>query len=502
MSPRRVLLVNPRITSRRRARFPLSVLNLAGSLADRYDSTIVDGNVESDGVAATLRALQSDSYDAVGLTVMGGPQVGTAIEISTAVRERFPSLPIAWGGYFPTLYPAAAINAPYVDYLVRGQGEQTFPALLEAIQKGQSGQDLSLIDGLTWRREGEVIHNRDRKFAALHSPALLPYEKLHDLRGYLPRTFMGQRTAAYQAALGCRFRCTFCGVAAMFNGATALPPAQRLEQDLIYLRDRVGADSIQFYDHNFFDREEDMIPLLEVMARHQLPWWCYARADALVNLSPETWTLVRKSKLRMAYIGAESPSDALLRSIRKGTSSDQTMAVAELCRSHGIIPELSFMVAPPQDPEGETERTFEFIRRIKRINPDAEIIVYIHTPLPPESVPAGTRSRLKPLLDYRGDPVVFPKTPEEWTERRWVDYSCHADAPWLTDPLRRRIKDFVTVLTCRYPTLQDTRSPRWAKSTLRKVAALRYRLGKYDRPWELNLSRKLVRLMDPRVSSI
>ena len=57
----------------------------------------------------------------------------------------------------------------------------------------------------------------------------------------------------------------------------------------------------------------------------------------------------------MAYIGAESPSDWLLHDIRKGTRIDQTLAVVEKCRSNGVIPELSFMLAPPQDPEGETE---------------------------------------------------------------------------------------------------------------------------------------------------
>ena len=44
------------------------------------------------------------------------------------------------------------------------------------------------------------------------------------------------------------------------------------------------------------------------------------------------------------------------------------------------------MVAPPEDPDGETERTFDFIRKIKRVNPDAEIIVYVYTPLPATSV--------------------------------------------------------------------------------------------------------------------
>src|SRR5690606_16398387 len=155
------------------------------------------------------------------------------------------------------------------------------------------------------------------------------------------------------------FRCTFCGVAAMFRGAVALPLSERLDKDLGFLARQLGADSIQFYDHNFFDREEDMLPLLDVLGRHVLPWWCYARSDALVKLSPEAWRLVRKSRLRMAYIGAETPNDALLKSIRKGTRSDQTLEVAELCRANGVIPELSFMVAPPEDPEGETERTFE-----------------------------------------------------------------------------------------------------------------------------------------------
>lgn len=204
----------------------------------------------------------------------------------------------------------------------------------------------------------------------------------------------------------------------------------------------------------------------------------------------------------MAYIGAETASDQLLHDIRKGTRADQTLAVADLCRRQGVIPELSFMVAPPDDPVGETERTFEFIRQVKRVNPHSEIIVYIYTPLPPASVPGRARAGLAPLRDCHGNPVVFPSTPEEWSERRWVDYACHADAPWLTDKLRRRIRDFVTVMRCRFPTVQDTGSPRWATSALRAAAAWRYRFRRYDRPWELQLAQRLLQPADPRVTGI
>jgi radical SAM superfamily enzyme YgiQ (UPF0313 family) len=497
----RVLLVNPRITSPRHARFPLSIMTMAAALEHRWDCILIDGNMDRDAVRSACAAVQDRHVDAVGVTVMGGPQVATAIDVSRAIRTVRPRLPIVWGGYFPTLYPDVALNSDYVDYVVRGQGEDAFAELLDALD-GSDGAALAAIAGLSWRRGDAVQNNADRPFSSAHIAPPLRYDRLANADEYPTRTFLGRRTVAHQAALGCRFRCTFCGVAALFRGATALPAADRLDRDLGLLRHRFAADSVQFYDHNFFDREADMVPLLEVLARHELPWWCYARSDALVNLSAESWRLVRRSRLRMAYIGAETPNDALLKSIRKGTRSDQTLEVAELCARNGVVPELSFMVAPLEDPAGETERTFDFIRRVKRVNPAAEIIVYVCTPLPATSVPNAARLKLPPLRDLHGEPVVFPKTPEEWTERRWVDYACHADAPWINDRLRRRIRDFVTVLRCRFPTAQDTRSPEWGKALLRGLASWRYSLGRYDRPWELQASQRLIGLLDPRATSI
>ena len=211
---------------------------------------------------------------------------------------------------------------------------------------------------------------------------------------------------------------------------------------------------------------------------------------------------MRASRLRMAYIGAETPNDTLLKSIRKGTKADQTLEVAALCKANGVIPELSFMVAPPEDPEGETERTFEFIRRVKRVNPDSEIIVYVYTPLPTERVPNAERLKLRALRDRSGNAVQFPRTLEEWATRPWIDYACHSDAPWLSDRLRRRIRDFVTVLNCRFPTVQDPHLGPTSRVILRRLAAWRYHLRLYDRPWELNVSRNLIDMVDPRVASL
>lgn len=496
-----VLLINPTIVSRRHARFPLAVLSLAGSLEGTYSTSIIDGNIDRDFIATTLRMMTETNVDAVGVTVMGGPQLVTAIAVSKAIRERFPTVPIIWGGYYPTICPGPSITAPYVDYVVRGQGEDTLAELLEAIVAGERNQRGSIV-GLTWQRGDEVIHNKDRPFSASRLGAMLPFERLENPSQYVGKTYLGERTAGYQAAFGCRFRCTFCGVARMFNGKTALPTEARLDQDLRFFKHQLGVDAMQFFDHNFFDREVDMVPLLEILAKHQLPWWCFARSDALLNLSERSWALVRKSRLSMAYIGAESPSDWLLHDVRKGTRRDQTLEVVERCRSEGVIPELSFMLAPPEDPEGETEKTFDFIRMIKRKHPATEIMLYIYTPLPPSQHNGRTLASRSPLQDCDGRPIEFPTTADEWAEPQWIDYWCHMDAPWLSARLHQRILDFTTVLGCRFPTVTDIRSPPWAKATLSTLASWRYRFRQYHRPWELDLSKKLVRLRDPRVSSL
>jgi anaerobic magnesium-protoporphyrin IX monomethyl ester cyclase len=165
---------------------------------------------------------------------------------------------------------------------------------------------------------------------------------------------------------------------------------------------------------------------------------------------------------------------------------------------------LSFMLAPPHDPEGETEKTFDFIRHVKRIHPKTEIMLDIYAPLPPApgaSNPQVERA-VSNLRDSDGSPLIFPATADEWAEPQWQSYWCHTDVPWLTERMRGRIRDFTTVLGCRFPTITDVRSPYWGKSALRALASWRYRFQRYERPWELDFSKRFIKLWDPRVSGL
>jgi anaerobic magnesium-protoporphyrin IX monomethyl ester cyclase len=498
-----VLLVNPRTSTAKNAGLPLSIIHLGAALEERWPWDIVDGNRETDPARIALARLSARPHALCGVTVMPGPQVITAIAISSAIRKAYPALPIVWGGYFPTLYPDAAINASYVDYLVRGQGEQTLLELLAALPDPSA---IRAVAGLTWKDGGRIVHNPDRAVIPPSALPQLPYHRIDDVSGYLRPTFLGRRTASYQAALGCRYKCGFCGVVSMWNGKTALEAPERMTLALGTLRDRWGADAVQFFDHNFFDKEDSAIPMLEALAGLDMPYWCYARADTLANFSAGTWEKVRRSRMRMTYVGAEAASDAVLKSMQKGTRVEHTFEVARRCRENGIIPEFSFVLGGPEDPEGEIETTFEFIRRLKTLSPESEIILYFYSPTPQrqrgaEHRQAGT-ARLPVLGNYGPTGPALPTTPEEWTQPQWISWVCHQDAPWLTPRTRRRVKDFARVLACRFPTAQDHRLSGAGKLALRGLASWRYATRIYDHPWELRLARRLVRLREPQRESI
>jgi radical SAM superfamily enzyme YgiQ (UPF0313 family) len=291
----------------------------------------------------------------------------------------------------------------------------------------------------------------------------------------------------------------------MFNGLTRLSSPERLAGVLGTLRDRFGVNAMTYYDNNFFDREETSVPMLEAMGRIVLPYWCYARADTLSKFSAKTWELIRRSGLRMAYIGAEAATDAVLKEMKKGTRVDQTLEVARRAREYGVIPEFSFILGGPDDPEGEIETTFAFIRKLKTINPDCEIVLYFYTPTPQRgrSADAGESAVSLPVLDgYGPSGLALPTTPEEWSKPRWVSYICHNDAPWLSERTRQRVKDFATVLACRFPTAQDYHTPRWGKTMLRGLASWRYATGRYGRPRELEFAKRSLALRVPQKEGV
>ncbi len=487
-----ILLFHPRSTRPKNRRFPLSVLSLAAVLDGKVEYEIVDGNLDPDPLGMLDTLARERPVEALAVSVMPGPQMVAALEVSKQFRNRHPRTPVIWGGYFPSLYPAATLNAPYVDVAVRGQGEDTFTELLLALRKGRDFRDIS---GLSYKdRFGLQVHTPDRAIKSPGDFPWMPYHRLRNPEKYIARTFLGTRTVVHQASFGCPYRCKFCGVIELSGGRQKSEPPERTAAILTHLQRSFSINAVQFYDNNFFLREDHAVELAERITPLDLGWWCEARIDTLLRYSDTTLRALRRSGCKMIFFGAESGSDQVLREMKKQLTSGQTLELARRIREFGIIPEFSFVVGNPADPETDLRTNMRFIREIKRLNPDSEIIIQHYTPTPhPDGMYGGVDSQ-----------VQFPGTPEEWASPRWFNFTVRRDPalPWLPQRTKNLIDAFETVLACRWPSVQDSRMTRWGKFALKVLSWWRYKLEVYSRPFELQAARHLLRQRDPKVESL
>jgi anaerobic magnesium-protoporphyrin IX monomethyl ester cyclase len=235
----------------------------------------------------------------------------------------------------------------------------------------------------------------------------------------------------------------------------------------------------------------------ELAARLQplkLRWWCEARIDIVNKYSDATLDALRQAGCAMIFFGAESGSDWVLKEMRKQITTAETLSLATRIRRFGIIPEFSFVIGNPRDPERDTRETLAFVRKLKQLNPVSEIIVYHYTPVPQREAMYGQ-------VD---DQISFPSTPDEWASKKWMDFTLRVDpnTPWLKRKTKRLIDNFETVIAARWPTVQDIRAPRWSRALLKGLSAWRYATRFYTYPQELRLAHRLIDLRKPKVESL
>jgi radical SAM superfamily enzyme YgiQ (UPF0313 family) len=487
-----IILLHPRSTKPKNRRFPLAVLSLAAVLEGKEEYAIVDGNADPRPDLTLDHLAETGKVTLLAVSVMPGPQMVAAIPLCRTFRLKYPSTPIVWGGYFASLYTDAALNAPYVDFVVRGQGEETF---LEFIQVLNTTRKYAGIKGLSYKDHfGLHVHNADRPLRSPNDFPWLPYDKLPNAAKYILPTFLGRRTVVHQASIGCPFRCTFCGVVPIYQGRQRTEEPDRTAAVLGHLKGKYNIDSVQFYDNNFFLSESHSAALAKCLEPLNLKWWCEGRIDTILRYSDETFRLLKKAGATMIFFGAESGSDWVLEQMNKKVTTDQTMKLAARIRQFGIIPEFSFVVGNPKDPERDTRETIAFIRRIKQANPDAEIIVQHYIPTPH---PDGMYGHVEAKID-------FPRTPEEWATERWQNFTTRHDpnVAWLPRRLKRRIDNFDLVINSRWPTVQDIQLPSWGRAMLRCLSSWRYLLGFYEFPYELEWAQRFVAIRKPRLESL
>jgi radical SAM superfamily enzyme YgiQ (UPF0313 family) len=489
-----IVFFNPLSTTPGKQPLPLSLLSLAAVIDRRYRWCLVDGNITPDPGSEIVERLSSGvptGPTVLAVTVMPGPQLTQAVAVCRQVKSMLPHVPIVWGGYFPTQHANVVLQSPYVDFVVRSQGEQPFLALIDALESGGS---LHAVRSLSWRAGQQIVNTPIGAPTAPDDLPDLPYSRMN-MRRYLHRNYLGRRTVAHSSSFGCPFACNFCAVAAMANRRWLAQSPARMDRTLRRLTQLYGVDAVQMHDMDFFISEARSAEFADRIADLHLKWWALGRVDVLMHYSDETWRKMARSGLTMVFSGAESASDATLALMNKGgqASASLTLDLAARMRQHGVVPEFSFVLGSPPDPIGDADRTFEFIRRLKQVNPATEVVLYTYTPVPLDGA----------LYEgARRSGFAFPESLDEWASPRWEQLSMRRGdgIPWIEADVRRRVRDFERVINAFYPTTTDLRLRGWRRAVLRGMSSWRYRWRVYSAPYELRALHRLMKYQRPETT--
>ena len=256
----------------------------------------------------------------------------TAIKTIKAIHKELPHLHVVYGGVYPTYADKVVMaECEEIDAIVRGEGEQTIVGL---IRTWEQTDDLSYVDGVTWRNGDEIIVNRSRR-------------PIRDLDEYRPgwelvdwprySMFGFKQAAGLQFSRGCTLTCTYCGQWMFWKKWRHRSPENIVEQ-LKILKNQYGVNIVWFADENFAADREVTKQILELIVEADL--------GLSLNLNMTAADVVRDADLIPLYkragvdyivMGIETLNDKVVTDIRKNNPFEISKEAVRLLREHNII---------------------------------------------------------------------------------------------------------------------------------------------------------------------
>jgi anaerobic magnesium-protoporphyrin IX monomethyl ester cyclase len=352
-------------------RMPNGALSsLAGNIDAHHTIAVADLILVQSSVDDTVERLVRDlKPDVVGLSVMTFQRT-TALRLAKVIRSLRPSVRIVAGGYDPSLAPDAYRDCADVEFLVRGEGEQTFAELLRALE---SGGNMCGIRGLSYRTGAGCRHNADRAPAALAvAPPRLPNRAARVLAGY---TMLGRQVDVVETSRGCTFDCSFCSIIEMRGRNFYRYPLDRVVADIADARGR-GARTIFLVDDNItldVARFESICRAIVDARLNDVDYIVQAMTAPLAQHGATLAPLMRRAGFRYVFLGIENVVDADLtflkarakNAVRGGTNQTGHAAIDAIEHLHrnGMFVVGGLIVGNPDDTRESIEANLEFARR-------------------------------------------------------------------------------------------------------------------------------------------
>lgn len=463
---------------------PLCLLALAGPLLEEgFEVVLVDGVIEADATQRIVREC-SDAL-CLGISVLTGPMITAALNVTRPVKEAYPDLPVIFGGWHPTLSPDQTLANEYVDVVARGQGEMT---LLELAQRYQAGQTLHGVAGISFKQDGAVVHNLDRSVAHLSQ---LPPPAFHLADHDAYERACGKRKLTYATSVGCPYACHYCTDTVFYHRRFNAYSADHVVKELVDVVYRYRIDEVALLDSNFPVDVKRAVAIARGIYESgvRFTWTFQASTDFLSRMTDEEVRLMGASGLTHMGFGTESTSEAVLKMMNKRHQHlNEMYETARKAELGGIRVTFNLIFGYPGETEKDRIETLQTMNDIARKHRNVGFSPNIFTPYP--GIP------IWPQLKEMG--VKEPQSLEEWAT---LPLGRNV-LPWLRGAeLRRldRMLDYFMVNNNIRKTMQSSGlAGKCLNALLSKPMQWRMRSKMFFFPWEVWLARVTDRVVSRR----
>ncbi len=350
MSFKKVLLVKP--SGKHGLSFAFDIIPtgleyIASSIEGVVDEVnIIDLEMEPKPIQRTMeRSLDMLEPDLVGIS-MSATDHSEGLEIAEISHKR--GVPTVLGGYHPTAIPDEMLSHPYVDFVVRGEGEITMRNLVE---KG----DGKGVNGISYRDGDEIVHNPDRE--PIKDLDILPFPARHLRRHKYHVTLRRDREHdVLTASRGCWGRCSFCCEPSMSKSHLRNRAPEKVMDEILEM---VGFHdgkplSIEITDPHFMGRPRYVEQLCDLLAQNELDvkFIAKVRPDTMAKF-PEIVRKMIAVGIDCFEMGIESPNKKDLESTSKGMEPGLHLKAVENIKKWGGNPGGTFVIGLPDQTEEE-----------------------------------------------------------------------------------------------------------------------------------------------------
>jgi len=355
---------------------------------------------------ASLNWPEIISADLVGVSSLT-PTANRALEIIKKIKEKKPDLPIVVGGPHFTFLPEEALQAG-ADFVVRHEGEATFTELIDHL-KNCAERPLSEIKGLSFKNDGQIIHNPDRPL--LENLDLLPFP---DFRLIVNHQKIVNNLI--QISRGCPYSCTFCSVTRMFGQRIrSRENVQAIVDEIEFLnktyqqRFLIFSKSKHFfpYDDNFYGKPRISKEILREIIRRNLKIEFGIQVRLDVAKDREFLDLARRAGVKILYIGYESTNPETLEVFDKGLSVEEMASYTKILKSYNFRLHGMFVLGADTDTEAVIKQTVRFAKANKINTVQFIILVPLPGTPPFKEMEESGRLKHKNWSEYDGHHVVF-----------------------------------------------------------------------------------------------